>query len=103
MVMGNILLFKHLGRDWRWPVRDKEHPEHTTYMKILRMFLDKKDSEYSLHMIGESTAVRDTHHYVFITLSPHPQLTRGQILVVQSGNGSDPIMWPRLSSKGTFI
>jgi cysteine protease ATG4 len=56
MVMGNILLFKHLGRDWRWPVRDKEHPEHTTYMKILRMFLDKKDSEYSLHMIAHQGA-----------------------------------------------
>ena len=57
--------------------------------QILRMFLDKKDSEYSLHMIGESGATGATHHYAHYS---HPQLTRGQILVVQLANGSDPTM-----------
>jgi hypothetical protein len=55
MVMGNALLFKHLGRDWKWSA-DGQPLMNPTYIRILRMFLDRKDSEYSLHMIAHQGA-----------------------------------------------
>ncbi|CAB1314368.1 unnamed protein product, partial [Coregonus sp. 'balchen'] len=50
MILGEALVCRHLGRDWRW-VRDQ--PQRDEYISILNAFLDKKDSYYSLHQIGK--------------------------------------------------
>lgn len=49
MMLGQALLCRHLGRDWDWRRGKKE----TKYMMILRSFLDKKDSLYSIHQIAQ--------------------------------------------------
>lgn len=49
MMLGQALQCRHLGRDWSWE-RDKRN---TKYMQILREFLDKKDSLYSIHQIAQ--------------------------------------------------
>ncbi|KAK2174130.1 hypothetical protein NP493_826g00032 [Ridgeia piscesae] len=48
MMLAQALGSLHLGRDWRWDP-DKYNPK---YHEILRMFLDKKDSYYSIHQIA---------------------------------------------------
>ncbi|XP_071022003.1 cysteine protease ATG4B-like isoform X4 [Oncorhynchus clarkii lewisi] len=48
MILGEALVCRHLGRDWRW-VRGQ--PQRGQYISILNAFLDKKDSYYSLHQI----------------------------------------------------
>ncbi|XP_045079520.1 cysteine protease ATG4B isoform X2 [Coregonus clupeaformis] len=50
MILGEALVCRHLGRDWRW-VRDQ--PQRDEYISILNAFLDKKDSYYSLHQIAQ--------------------------------------------------
>ncbi|KAI0227946.1 Cysteine protease ATG4B [Lamellibrachia satsuma] len=48
MMLAQALGNLHLGRDWCWDP-DKYNPK---YHEILRMFLDKKDSYYSIHQIA---------------------------------------------------
>nr|XP_023997744.1 cysteine protease ATG4B-like [Salvelinus alpinus] len=50
MILGEALVRRHLGRDWRW-VRGQ--PQRGEYISILNAFLDKKDSYYSLHQIAQ--------------------------------------------------
>uniref|UniRef100_A0A673XSX0 Cysteine protease n=1 Tax=Salmo trutta TaxID=8032 RepID=A0A673XSX0_SALTR len=50
MILGEALVCRHLGRDWRW-VRGQ--PPRGEYIGILNAFLDKKDSYYSLHQIAQ--------------------------------------------------
>ncbi|PWA14416.1 hypothetical protein CCH79_00011076, partial [Gambusia affinis] len=50
MILGEALMCRHLGRDWRWAREQKQREE---YISILNAFIDKKDSYYSIHQIGE--------------------------------------------------
>ncbi|XP_041127135.1 cysteine protease ATG4B-like isoform X2 [Polyodon spathula] len=50
MILGEALVFRHLGRDWRW-VKGKRQREE--YYSILKAFIDKKDSYYSIHQIAQ--------------------------------------------------
>ncbi|XP_038858947.1 cysteine protease ATG4B isoform X1 [Salvelinus namaycush] len=50
MILGEALVRRHLGRDWRW-VRGQSQRED--YVGILNAFLDKKDGYYSLHQIAQ--------------------------------------------------
>lgn len=75
MILGEALVCRHLGRgeththtkvyllstrgsmsvrlcsaDWRWSRGQKQREE---YVSILNAFIDKKDSYYSIHQIGE--------------------------------------------------
>lgn len=49
MMLAQALICRHLGRDWKW---NKEYPEEA-YINVLKMFLDKKDSCYSIHQIAQ--------------------------------------------------
>ncbi|XP_035693100.1 cysteine protease ATG4A-like isoform X2 [Branchiostoma floridae] len=49
MMLGQALICRHLGRDWRW----KSAVYDNDYTKILQLFLDKKDSCYSIHQIAQ--------------------------------------------------
>lgn len=49
MILGQALVCRHLGREWYWQ-KDKRSEK---YMKILKEFLDKKDSLYSIHQIAQ--------------------------------------------------
>ncbi|XP_050528847.1 cysteine protease ATG4B-like [Daktulosphaira vitifoliae] len=48
MVIGQALIFLHLGRDWRWNPDKRD----IDYLKILRMFEDKRSAPYSIHQIA---------------------------------------------------
>ncbi|XP_066565228.1 cysteine protease ATG4B isoform X3 [Amia ocellicauda] len=50
MILGEALVFMHLGRDWRW-VKGQQQKEE--YFSILNAFIDKKDSYYSIHQIAQ--------------------------------------------------
>ncbi|XP_028299245.1 cysteine protease ATG4B isoform X2 [Gouania willdenowi] len=50
MILGEALLCRHLGRDWRWAQGQKPREE---YISILNAFIDKKDSYYSIHQIAQ--------------------------------------------------
>lgn len=75
MILGEALMCRHLGRgtwkqvcsphwtkptagltlifvalDWRWTKGQKDREEYTS---ILNAFIDKKDSYYSIHQIGQ--------------------------------------------------
>ncbi|KAG8305445.1 hypothetical protein J6590_069783 [Homalodisca vitripennis] len=48
MLIGQALLFLHLGRDWRWNAQCRDR----TYLRILRMFEDRRTAPYSIHQIA---------------------------------------------------
>ncbi|CAF90552.1 unnamed protein product, partial [Tetraodon nigroviridis] len=48
MILGQALMCRHLGRDWRWVSGEEQRHE---YVNILNAFIDKKDSYYSIHQI----------------------------------------------------
>ncbi|XP_077463996.1 cysteine protease ATG4B isoform X2 [Stigmatopora argus] len=50
MILGEALMCRHLGRDWRWSLEEKQREE---YASILNAFIDKKDSYYSIHQIAQ--------------------------------------------------
>ncbi|GAA6065346.1 cysteine protease ATG4A isoform X1, partial [Tachysurus ichikawai] len=50
MILAQALICSHLGRTWRW-LRDRSQPAE--YQRILHCFLDRKDSCYSIHQMGE--------------------------------------------------
>ncbi|XP_037554226.1 cysteine protease ATG4B, partial [Nematolebias whitei] len=50
MILGEALVCRHLGRDWRWAKGQKQREE---YISILNAFIDKKDSYYSIHQIAQ--------------------------------------------------
>ncbi|KAG5851164.1 hypothetical protein ANANG_G00090130 [Anguilla anguilla] len=50
MILGEALVCRHLGRDWRWVKGRKQKEE---YFNILNAFIDKKDSYYSIHQIAQ--------------------------------------------------
>ncbi|XP_031554762.1 cysteine protease ATG4B-like [Actinia tenebrosa] len=50
MMLAQALICRHLGRDWQW---DPDKPKDLKYLQILKAFLDKKDSLYSLHQIAQ--------------------------------------------------
>ncbi|XP_071839278.1 cysteine protease ATG4B-like isoform X2 [Apostichopus japonicus] len=49
MMLAQALICRHLGKDWVW---NKHNPDED-YIKVLKMFLDKKDSSYSIHQIAQ--------------------------------------------------
>lgn len=50
MILGEALVRRHLGRDWRWRRGQRQREE---YNSILNAFVDKKDSYYSIHQIAQ--------------------------------------------------
>ncbi|XP_054282504.1 cysteine protease ATG4B-like [Macrosteles quadrilineatus] len=48
MLIGQALLFLHLGRDWRWSPQCRDR----AYLRILRMFEDRRTAPYSIHQIA---------------------------------------------------
>ncbi|BFZ00811.1 hypothetical protein BsWGS_03849 [Bradybaena similaris] len=48
MMMAQVLILRHLGRDWRWTLDCTDD----AYWRILRMFEDKKMATYSIHQIA---------------------------------------------------
>lgn len=50
MILGEALVRRHLGRDWRWLRGQRPREE---YRSILNAFIDKKDSYYSIHQIAQ--------------------------------------------------
>uniref|UniRef100_A0A8C4ZWL6 Cysteine protease n=1 Tax=Gadus morhua TaxID=8049 RepID=A0A8C4ZWL6_GADMO len=50
MILGQALVCRHLGRDWRW---DKGQRQRDAYVSLLNAFIDKKDSCYSIHQIAQ--------------------------------------------------
>lgn len=50
MVLANALLYKNLGRNWRWS-SDGLEANPTVYTSILKLFQDKEESPYSIHNI----------------------------------------------------
>uniref|UniRef100_A0A669CBE9 Cysteine protease n=1 Tax=Oreochromis niloticus TaxID=8128 RepID=A0A669CBE9_ORENI len=50
MILGEALVCRHLGRDWRWAKGQKQRDE---YISLLNAFIDKKDSYYSIHQIAQ--------------------------------------------------
>lgn len=49
MVLAQALINRHLGRDWIWDSEEK----NSTYLQILKLFQDRKDSIYSIHQIAQ--------------------------------------------------
>lgn len=50
MVLSNALIYKNLGRQWRWVDQALEiNPD--VYLDVLKLFLDKETSAYSIHNI----------------------------------------------------
>lgn len=48
MVLGQALLFSHLGRDWFWEPGTKD----SIYLKILKRFEDSRQAPFSIHQIA---------------------------------------------------
>ncbi|XP_065056567.1 cysteine protease ATG4B-like [Rhopilema esculentum] len=49
MMLAQAMTLRHLGRKWKW----KPKMTDSTYMMILKSFLEKKDSLYSIHQIAQ--------------------------------------------------
>jgi len=49
MMLAQAMVLRHLGKNWRW----KPKRSNSTYMMILKSFLEKKDSLYSIHQIAQ--------------------------------------------------
>ncbi|KRY52132.1 Cysteine protease ATG4B [Trichinella britovi] len=49
MLLAQALICRHLGREWQWSPSCRDE----AYVKILRMFQDKKNELYSIHMIAK--------------------------------------------------
>lgn len=49
MMLAQALVCRHLGRDWSWTRQRREE----SYATILKSFLDRKDSVYSIHQIAQ--------------------------------------------------
>ncbi|XP_052784203.1 cysteine protease ATG4B-like isoform X2 [Mya arenaria] len=49
MMLAQTLLVRHLGRGWRWHISSIKDEK---YRRILDMFMDKKNSYYSIHQIA---------------------------------------------------
>jgi len=49
MMLAQALVCRHLGREWNWRRQRKDQ----NYMMILKSFLDRKDSVYSIHQIAQ--------------------------------------------------
>lgn len=48
MLIAQALLFLHLGRDWVWTQQCRDR----IYLRILRMFEDRRTAPYSIHQIA---------------------------------------------------
>ncbi|XP_075744954.1 autophagy-related 4a isoform X5 [Rhipicephalus microplus] len=57
MVVAEAVMRRHLGKDWQWSQRTKDEK----YLRILRMFQDKKNCTYSIHQIGKICRVEATN------------------------------------------
>ena len=49
MLLGEVLLRRHIGRHFEWDIEKTSE----VYDKILQMFFDEKDALYSIHQIGK--------------------------------------------------
>eukprot|EP00112_Aurelia_sp_Birch-Aquarium-sp1_P000757 Seg1074.7 transcript_id=Seg1074.7/GoldUCD/mRNA.D3Y31 product="Cysteine protease ATG4B" protein_id=Seg1074.7/GoldUCD/D3Y31 len=49
MMLAQAMILRHLGRKWKW----KPKTTDSTYMMILKSFLERKDSLYSIHQIAQ--------------------------------------------------
>lgn len=49
MVVAEALMRRHLGKDWQWSQETKDE----NYLRVLRMFQDKKNCTYSIHQIAQ--------------------------------------------------
>ncbi|KAG8225124.1 hypothetical protein J437_LFUL006147 [Ladona fulva] len=53
MVLGQALINFHLGREWRWiPERSFRDVSYRIYLRILRMFEDRRAAPFSIHQIA---------------------------------------------------
>ncbi|XP_046402193.1 cysteine protease ATG4B [Ischnura elegans] len=50
MVLGQALIHLHLGREWRWPGQSGD--DYGKYVRILRMFEDRRAAPFSIHQIA---------------------------------------------------
>ncbi|XP_032365323.1 cysteine protease ATG4B-like [Etheostoma spectabile] len=50
MILGEALVCRHVGRDWRWA--EARNKEKSTSV-FSNAFIDKKDSYYSIHQIAQ--------------------------------------------------
>ncbi|RWS26296.1 cysteine peptidase 2 family C54 protein-like protein [Leptotrombidium deliense] len=56
MVVAQALIYKHLGRNWRWKCDSNNEEHNLLYFRILSLFLDKKNCSYSIHQIAQMGA-----------------------------------------------
>lgn len=49
MVVAEAVMRRHLGKDWQWSQGTKDEK----YLRVLRMFQDKKNCTYSIHQIAQ--------------------------------------------------
>ena len=48
MVLAQALLNLHLGREWMWSPETRNE----IYLRILRLFEDRRSAEYSIHQVA---------------------------------------------------
>ncbi|XP_022668337.1 cysteine protease ATG4B-like [Varroa jacobsoni] len=52
MMLANALVRRHLGRDWQWSTDPSEITQRDDYLRLLRLFQDKKSATFSIHQIA---------------------------------------------------